>query len=512
VERGDTGLGRDAYGLPRRRRLGDRRAYRPDDGTGSNGRDDADDDYGHLLRRPGETPPQPGLHRQGRPRVRPPGRFPPSPGNPADPYPADPYPADPYPGGPYPADGYPPNGAPGNGGAMNPGPMSPGPMNGGPMNSGPMNAGPMNGGSPNGGPMPGRQYRLPNGRRVPPRADRPYRQQAAGPPGPPGGMRGGWEQQPGPGPSGQDPLGGNWRRPPRPQAPGGPPPRPDAGQHAYGGGPGAPGAPGTPGYGAASGFPGPSGFTGAPGTSGAPGFTSTSAPPAGPQYPGGSQVPGSSGFAGGPGPGGGPGPTGGPGFAGGAAGPRPETRETWGRLGTSRGVHGASAPGEPAGAAGQVIRQRETAVPEAGPAPATSAVSIAPDGLESFARDLRALRAKAELDYTEMAETSHYTMKTLVSAAGGLRLPTLPVAVAYVRACGGNEAEWEDRWQKLATKITSDAARKRRGDAEERQALPEPADPPALPELPAPPAAQEAVSEPGEVYVITSAKPRQPGW
>jgi len=139
-------------------------------------------------------------------------------------------------------------------------------------------------------------------------------------------------------------------------------------------------------------------------------------------------------------------------------------------------------------------------------------VSIAPDGLESFARDLRALRGKAELDYPEMAEVSHYTMKTLASAAGGLRLPTLPVAVAYVRACGGDVAEWEERWQKLATKITADAARKRRGDGDEREALPEPADQPALPEPPAPPVAQESAAEPGEVYVITSAKPRQPGW
>jgi hypothetical protein len=141
-----------------------------------------------------------------------------------------------------------------------------------------------------------------------------------------------------------------------------------------------------------------------------------------------------------------------------------------------------------------------------------AAVSIAPDGLESFARDLRALRAKAELDYPEMAETSHYTMKTLVSAAGGLRLPTLPVAVAYVRACGGNVAEWEERWQKLAAKITADAVKKRRAEGEERLALPEPADQPALPEPPAAPVAREAPSEPGEVYVITSAKPRQPGW
>jgi hypothetical protein len=175
-------------------------------------------------------------------------------------------------------------------------------------------------------------------------------------------------------------------------------------------------------------------------------------------------------------------------------------------------VRGTTLPGE-AGSAGQVIRQRENALPDEPPvAAAQSVVSIAPDGLESFARDLRALRAKAELDYPEMAETSHYTMKTLVSAAGGLRLPTLPVAVAYVRACDGNVAEWEERWQKLATKITADAVKKRRGDGEELLALPEPADQLALPEPPALAAAQEPPAESGEVYVITSAKPRQPGW
>jgi hypothetical protein len=143
---------------------------------------------------------------------------------------------------------------------------------------------------------------------------------------------------------------------------------------------------------------------------------------------------------------------------------------------------------------------------------AQPAVSIAPDGLESFARDLRALRAKAGLDYPELAEVSHYTMKTLVSAAGGLRLPTLPVAVAYVRACGGNVAEWEERWQKLATKISADAAKKRRGDGGGHQALPGPADTPATSEPPAQPAVPDPGSGSGEVYVITSAKPRQPGW
>jgi hypothetical protein len=101
-------------------------------------------------------------------------------------------------------------------------------------------------------------------------------------------------------------------------------------------------------------------------------------------------------------------------------------------------------------------------------------------------------------------------MKTLASAAGGLRLPTLPVAVAYVRACGGNVAEWEDRWQKLADRITAEAAKKRRGDDDEPP--PEPADTPAIPEPPALAAAQDPDPDPGEVYVITSAKPRQPGW
>jgi hypothetical protein len=139
--------------------------------------------------------------------------------------------------------------------------------------------------------------------------------------------------------------------------------------------------------------------------------------------------------------------------------------------------------------------------------------SIAPDDLETFARDLRALRGKADLDYPEMAEVSHYEMKTLAAAAGGLRLPSLPVAVAFVRACDGNVAEWEERWQKLADRITADAARKRRSDGENAEPL-EPADAPAALEPPAlkPAAAQPPEPDGGEVYVITSAKPRQPDW
>ena len=78
--------------------------------------------------------------------------------------------------------------------------------------------------------------------------------------------------------------------------------------------------------------------------------------------------------------------------------------------------------------------------------------------LAEFAKDLRDLRTEAGLGYPEMAELSHYTMKTLASAAGGLALPTLPVMAAYVRACDGNVAEWEDRWHRLAD--TMEPARK----------------------------------------------------
>jgi hypothetical protein len=160
-----------------------------------------------------------------------------------------------------------------------------------------------------------------------------------------------------------------------------------------------------------------------------------------------------------------------------------------------------------------VIRQRDTARPEEAPADSAQPVaSIAPDDLEAFARDLRALRATVDLDYPEMAETSHFEMKTLAAAAGGLRLPTLPVAVAFVRACGGNVAEWEDRWQKLADRLTAEAARKRRGDGEENAEPVEPTDAPAALEAPKPAATPPPESDGGEVYVITSAPPRQPGW
>jgi hypothetical protein len=102
-------------------------------------------------------------------------------------------------------------------------------------------------------------------------------------------------------------------------------------------------------------------------------------------------------------------------------------------------------------AGGTVIRQRDSALPDPSPnARGTGPIAaIETDNVAAFARDLRVLRTQADLEYPDMAEKSHYTMRTLASAAGGLRLPTLPVLSAYVKACGGDVTEWEERWGKL---------------------------------------------------------------
>jgi hypothetical protein len=96
VERGDTGLGRDAYGPPRRERsrhaYGPDAPYSPDDAYQAPLSEDEetegertgkpisgqDDDYGQFLRHPGEMPSdQPHQVRPrepGNPPMRPPDR------------------------------------------------------------------------------------------------------------------------------------------------------------------------------------------------------------------------------------------------------------------------------------------------------------------------------------------------------------------------------------------------------------------------------------------------------
>jgi WD40 repeat protein len=65
-----------------------------------------------------------------------------------------------------------------------------------------------------------------------------------------------------------------------------------------------------------------------------------------------------------------------------------------------------------------------------------------------FAVELRALRRRAgSPGYRELALRAHYSATTLAQAARGTSLPSLPVTLAFVRACGGDAAEWETRWR-----------------------------------------------------------------
>ncbi|MFJ6081000.1 hypothetical protein ACIQI8_06315 [Streptomyces sp. NPDC092369] len=69
------------------------------------------------------------------------------------------------------------------------------------------------------------------------------------------------------------------------------------------------------------------------------------------------------------------------------------------------------------------------------------------DGVvQRFAYELRKLRDEANSPtYREMARRAGYSAPTLSAAAGGERLPSLPVLLAYVSACDGDPAEWERR-------------------------------------------------------------------
>jgi hypothetical protein len=164
----------------------------------------------------------------------------------------------------------------------------------------------------------------------------------------------------------------------------------------------------------------------------------------------------------------------------------------------------ADGPGRPdSGGFGRVgspvIRQRDSALPDPPPSAKGPVAAIENDNVAAFARDLRVLRSKARLDYPDMAEKSHYTMRTLASAAGGLRLPTLPVLIAYVNACDGDVADWEERWGRLT-----------KSGKKGLTALPPVGPEPGSQSGPGP--IPTGARQTGEIYVITSAPQRDAQW
>lgn len=76
--------------------------------------------------------------------------------------------------------------------------------------------------------------------------------------------------------------------------------------------------------------------------------------------------------------------------------------------------------------------------------------------VQAFAADLRELRQKAGgVTYRAMARQVGYAVTTLARAASGEHFPTLPVTVAYVTACGGDVAEWRQRWHHVADELAA---------------------------------------------------------
>ncbi len=78
------------------------------------------------------------------------------------------------------------------------------------------------------------------------------------------------------------------------------------------------------------------------------------------------------------------------------------------------------------------------------------------DVVVAFAVELRALRERAgQPPYRELARRAHYSAGTLSDAAGGRKLPSLAVTLAYVRACDGDVDEWERRWHETAAELAA---------------------------------------------------------
>src|SRR5262245_43891749 len=79
-----------------------------------------------------------------------------------------------------------------------------------------------------------------------------------------------------------------------------------------------------------------------------------------------------------------------------------------------------------------------------------------PDGpLRDFAMGLRALRiAAGSPTYRAMSMRAGFSAAALSTAAAGERLPSLPVTLAYVGACGGDMAEWDRRWKSIVAQVS----------------------------------------------------------
>ncbi|WP_306337948.1 hypothetical protein [Streptomyces sp. KL118A] len=76
-----------------------------------------------------------------------------------------------------------------------------------------------------------------------------------------------------------------------------------------------------------------------------------------------------------------------------------------------------------------------------------------------FAVELRKLRSEAGgIAYRALAERTGYSITALSQAAAGEKLPSLPLTLAYAKACGGDAQDWERRWHAAAREESETAA------------------------------------------------------
>lgn len=77
--------------------------------------------------------------------------------------------------------------------------------------------------------------------------------------------------------------------------------------------------------------------------------------------------------------------------------------------------------------------------------------------LQRCAGEFRKLREEAgSATYRSMAQRAGQGASTLSQAAAGDRLPTLPVVLANIRACGGDAEKWEARWREVGTEAATE--------------------------------------------------------
>ena len=195
-------------------------------------------------------------------------------------------------------------------------------------------------------------------------------------------------------------------------------------------------------------------------------------------------------------------------------GPRADARGGWGRLGSQAPDGGRDGSGSPetGGPAGPVIRQRENAIPEERPAAEEQRGGQHRPGR---ARVVRAGPAGAAPRPT--STTPRWPKLALHdedARVGGGR-----AAAADAAGRGGIRASLRRGRSRVGRPLAQAGRADHRGRAQEAPAdgdegpsLPEPADRLALPELSVPPAPPDTASDPGEVYVITSAKPAREAW